>query len=85
MQSGTGNTKEWLLEFVTVARKPLDDLMGWVGQSDTKEQLKLYFSTEEEALTYAKRKGYAVISSKPKVRKIIPKSYSDNFSFNKVR
>ncbi len=84
MQSGTGNTKEWLLEFVTAAPKPVDDLMGWVGQSDTREQVRLSFATEEEALAYAKRKGYTVLTQKPKNRKITPKSYADNFRFTKV-
>lgn len=85
MQSGLARTKEWVLEFITTAPKPVDSLMGWVGQSDTAEQLKLRFTTEQEAIAYAKKHGYQVQLLKPKTRKISPKSYADNFRFSKVR
>ena len=50
---------------------------------DTKTQIKIYFNTLEEAVEWAKKNDYQfeIISSQD--RKIIPKKYSDNFSFNK--
>lgn len=86
MQSGTANAQKWLLEFVPTAPKFLDDLMGWVGQTDTTQQMRLWFETEEEALAYASSKGYRIKPvPKPKMRVIKPKSYADNFKFSRIK
>ena len=78
MQSGSGKTDKWILEFET--KDPTTNpLMGWESSSDTFSELKLEFSTKELAIIYAKKKkiDYEVI--KPKKRKIVKKSYADNF------
>ena len=78
MQSGLGKENQWILEFETKnpTRNPL---MGWESSSDTLTEVKLKFSTKELAVNYAKKKkiDYEVIE--PKKRKIIKKSYADNF------
>ena len=53
--------------------------MGWESSSDTYSELKLEFSTKELAINYAKKKkiNYEIIE--PKKRKIVVKSYADNF------
>ena len=55
MQSGTGKSNKWLLEFHTndPTKNPL---MGWESSSDTLTELKLEFSTKELAINYAKKK-----------------------------
>ena len=78
MQSGKGNTKNWLLKFDTL-NTDIDPLMGWVSSKDTMSEVKLEFSTKDEAINYAKKNNidYSVIE--PQKRKIIKKSYTDNF------
>lgn len=83
MQSGYGNTEEWLLEFEPGRRTP-DPLMGWSGSNDTQQQVQLSFPTKEEAIAYATRNGIAYVLTEPKVRAPIKKSYSDNFKFGRI-
>ena len=53
--------------------------MGWESSTDTLTELKLEFSSKQLAVNYAKKKkiDYEVID--PKKRKIVKKSYADNF------
>ena len=54
MQSGMGNTKNWLLEFET--KDPgINPLTGWETSTDTMSEVKLEFSTKELAIKYAKK------------------------------
>ena len=78
MQSGMGNTKNWLLEFDTI-NTGINPLMGWETSKDTMSEVKLEFSTKEQAINYAKKNNvdYYIVESKR--RKIIKKSYTDNF------
>ena len=78
MQSGTGNTKNWLLEFDTLDTG-INPLMGWVSSKDTMSEVKLEFSTREQAINYAKKNDIDYYVIEPQKRKIIKKSYSDNF------
>ncbi len=78
MQSGLGKTNKWLLEFET--KDPTKNpLMGWESSSDTLSELKLEFSSKENAINYAKKKKIDFEIIEPKKRKTIKKSYSDNF------
>jgi hypothetical protein len=78
MQSGNGKTDKWILEFVT--KDPtVNPLMGWESSSDTLTELKLEFSTKELATSYAKKKKIDYEIIEPKKRKIVKKSYADNF------
>ena len=84
MQSGQGKTRSWVVEFEpTDAARP-DDLMGWVGSADTSKQVQLSFDNKEDAIAYAKKKGYAYTVSEPKPRKAKPKAYADNFAFDRI-
>lgn len=85
MQSGLGNTKRWLLEFVSNDPKFIEPIMGWVGSRDTRRQVSMAFDTAEEAVNYAVKKGYEYQVFEPKVRKLQPKAYADNFSFKRIR
>jgi hypothetical protein len=78
MQSGTGKTDKWILEFET--KDPTNNpLMGWESSSDTYTELKLEFSTKELAINYAKKNKIEFEIIEPKVRKVVKKSYADNF------
>ena len=78
MQSGNGKTDKWILEFET--KDPTNNpLMGWESSSDTYTELKLEFSTKELAINYAKKNKIDFEVLEPKIRKVVKKSYADNF------
>ena len=81
MQSGTRNTKNWLLEFDTL-NTGVNPLMGWVSSKDTMSEIKLEFSTKEQAVNYAKKNNIEYYIVEPQKSKIIKKSYTDNFLKN---
>ncbi len=84
MQSGQAGTALWIAEFEPAAPRTADPLMGWVSSSDTQAQVRLRFQTEEEAVAYAQRHQIAYCVTEPKVRRIRPKNYADNFRFDRV-
>jgi len=78
MQSGLGKTDKWILEYET--HDPTSNpLMGWESSNDTLGELKLEFSSKENALNYAKKMKIDYEIIEPKKRKIVKKSYADNF------
>ena len=78
MQSGLGKSIKWMLEYET--KDPTKNpLMGWESSSDTLSELKLELSTMENAINYAKKKKIDYEIIEPKKRKIVKKSYADNF------
>ena len=82
MQSGKGNSKNWLLEFDTL-NNGINPLMGWETSKDTMSEVKLEFLTREQAINYAKKNNIDYYIIEPQKRKIIKKSYTDNFLKNK--
>ena len=79
MQSGLGKIDKWVLEFET--KDPtINPLMGWESSSDTLSEVKLEFSSKELAIEYAKKNKINFELIEPKIRKIIKKSYADNFT-----
>ena len=78
MQSGNGKTHKWILVYET--KDPTNNpLMGWESSSDTYTELKLEFSSKELAINYAKKKKIDFEIIEPRKRKIVKKSYADNF------
>ena len=53
--------------------------MGWESSSDTFSEFKMDFTSKEKAIEYAKKNKIDFELIEPKKRKIIKKSYSDNF------
>jgi len=82
MQSGVANVAKWLLVFEQDAenKRFISPVMGWSGASDMNQEITLKFDTKEEAIAYAEREGLEYETKEPKIRKIIPKNYADNFS-----
>ena len=81
MQSGYRKTKNWILQFDTLDTK-INPLMGWESSVDTMSEIKLEFSTKEQAINYAEKNNIDYYVLEPKKRKLIIKSYSDNFIKN---
>ncbi len=81
MQSGRGNSKYWVLEFETL-NTGINPLTGWETSEDTMSEVKLKFETKELAINYAKKNNINYFTIEPKERKIIKKSYADNFIKN---
>ena len=78
MQSGKRITKNWILEFDTL-NTGINPLMGWETSKDTMSEVKLEFSSKEEALIYVKKNNIDYYIVEPQRAKIVKKSYSDNF------
>ena len=79
MQSGLAKTNKWIIEFKT-KDSGIDPLMGWESSTDTLTELKLEFSTKELAINYAKKNKIDFELIEPQKRKIVKKSYADNFT-----
>ncbi|OKH89644.1 ETC complex I subunit [Thalassospira sp. TSL5-1] len=84
MQSGRAGTKHWVMEFEPQDRKKADQLMGWIGSTDTRGQVRMEFETLEEAQAFAAKHNLIAEIEQPKSRKIQIKSYADNFAFKRV-
>jgi hypothetical protein len=84
MQSGQGNTHEWVLEPSNASAVSVDPLMGWSGSADTFKQVALTFPTKEDAIRYAQAAGFAYTVSETPPRKRIHRSYADNFKFGRI-
>ena len=78
MQSGRNKTKKWVLEYDTL-KTGINALMGWETSNDTMSEVKLEFLTKEQAINHAKKNNIDYYIIEPQKRKIIKKSYSDNF------
>ena len=85
MQSGKAKTHSWVLEFEPAAAKRPDPLMGWAGSADTDGQIRLTFETQDAAIGYANRLGIAFEVAPPHAARVRPKSYADNFKYDRVR
>ena len=79
MQSGLANNNKWIIDFKT-KDSGVDPLMGWESSTDTLTELKLEFSTKELAIDYAKKNKIDFELIEPQKRKIVKKSYADNFT-----
>jgi len=78
MQSGLAKNNKWLLEYFT-DNKNLNPLMGWETSSDTLSEVKLEFSSRDAAINYAKKNNIDYDLIEPKKRKVVKKSYAENF------
>ncbi len=84
MQSGKGQTKSWVLEYEPTSAREVDPLMGWTSSSDMAQQIRLRFESKDEAIAYAERNGIAFTVVEPQARKLVKKSYADNFKYGRI-
>jgi len=85
MQSGRANTRKWVLEFEQATPRRPDPLMGWISAEDTLNQVRLRFDSLDEAERFARAKGLDYVVIEPQERRPLPKSYADNFRYDRVR
>ena len=85
MQSGRARTHAWVLDFEPKTAKQADPLMGWAGSPDTEGQVQLNFATQDDAIAYAKRRGIDYMLEPPESPTLKPRSYADNFRYDRVR
>ena len=57
----------------------VNPLMGWESSTDTMSEVKLEFETKAQAIKYAKDNNINYYIAEPQKRKIVKKSYTDNF------
>ena len=81
MQSGKRNTKNWIMEFDTL-NTGINFLTGWTTSKDTMSEVKLEFESRDQAISYAKNNNIDFYVIEPEERKLIKKSYTDNFTKN---
>jgi hypothetical protein len=81
MQSGRGNSREWLAEPELLTPRTPEPLMGWLSANDTLGELarRMRFPTCEEAVAFATRNGWDYVVEEPAARRIVPRNYLDNF------
>ena len=84
MQSGRAKTRKWRLDFEPSEPRKADPLMGWIGSGDTRAQLRLEFESREAAIAYAEKQGLDYVVEEPHLRRVRPKSYADNFRWDRV-
>jgi ETC complex I subunit conserved region len=83
MQSGRAGTRRWVLEYEPATPREPDPLMGWASAGDTLNQVRLRFATLDEAKQFAEKKGLDYTVVKPQERSFKPKSYADNFRYER--
>lgn len=83
MQSGRGKTKAWVLEFEAQTPRPADPLMGWTSSAETLQQVRLQFDSAEQAIAYAEKHGIPYELAPQPNRRLVIKSYSDNFKYGR--
>lgn len=83
MQSGTARTKAWVLEYEPEKPRMVEPLMGWTSSGDMHQQVRLLFTSKEEAIAYCERLGiaYQLVEPKEPTRRTI--AYADNFSYTR--
>ena len=79
MQSGLKNTDKWCLSNCEINETFLSSKFCWNGSSNPEKRIKLYFKTLEDAKKFALKRSFLFEIILPPKRKILKKSYSQNF------
>ena len=80
-QSGLGKEDKWILEFES-KDTTVNPLTGWESSNDTMGEVRLEFSTKEKAIEYAKDNNINYKLIEPNKKRIVIKSYAENFTNN---
>ena len=79
MQSGLLNTKKWCLTNSSINESYKSSKFGWDGSTNPEKKIELFFETLDEAKRFAQLNNYNYKVIEPLKRKIIKKSYAQNF------
>jgi len=84
-QSGTGRSRDWVLEFSPDSPRQIDPLMGWTSSGDMNSQVRLHFETRDAAEAYARDRGiqYSLLQPRDRRPNIRPGGYGENFATNR--
>jgi hypothetical protein len=85
MQSGRAKTQHWVIDYELPTRRQPDPLMGWSSAGDTLNQVHLRFETLEEAVAFAQKSGFDYTVIQTHQRRFRPKSYAENFRYDRPR
>lgn len=80
-QSGRGKLSQWVLEYELETPRRPEPIMGWTAAGDTLNQVSIKFTSLEAAIAFAQSRGFEYTVSEDHVRKIVPRSYLDNFKY----
>lgn len=83
MQSGRGKENLWVLTFPNNSDdRTINEVTGWTSSKNTKTQMRLKFKNKEDAIEYAKSKGfdYEISEAKKSTAQKSAKSYAQNFT-----
>jgi hypothetical protein len=83
MQSGIAKTLCWVFEYEPATPREPDPLMGWASAGDTLNEVRLKFATLDAAVEFARKRGLEYTVIPPEQRTIRPKSYADNFRYDR--
>ncbi|MDR3425575.1 MAG: ETC complex I subunit [Alphaproteobacteria bacterium] len=80
-QSGLATSQQWLIEPEAATPRLPEPIMGWASANDTFSSLKgcLRFPSQEDALAFAKNKGWEILITEPAERHVHPHPYRDTF------
>ena len=81
MQSIHARTKRWILEGELETKRTPESMMGWTSCGDTLNQIKLKFNTQEDAVSYAEKRGWEYSIMVERDRRVRPQNYGDNFRY----
>ena len=84
MQQGKAQTRDWVLEFIPDEPSIIEPLMGWTSTAETRLQVRMSFTTKDEAVSYATRHGIAFRLEAQQGSEVRPKSYAENFKFGRT-
>ena len=85
MQSGRAHARKWVLEYEPATPRRPEHLMGWASAEDTLNEVSLRFATLDEAIAFAEKQGLDYTVNLPHAETEKPKSYADNFRYDRVR
>lgn len=79
-QSSPSTNGKWIIKFPQAENHRFSNsVMGWTSNTDMNQELNLTFHSKESAIEFTKSKNWDFEEIQPHKRKIIKKSYADNF------
>ena len=67
-----------------IYEKKLSPTFGWISSENTNEQVKIIFDNLNDAVEFAKKKNLSFEILSNNQRKVVKKSYADNFKPKKT-
>ena len=81
MQSGSGNSLHWVMEYELATPRRREQIMGWTSSGDTLNQVRMKFDSKEAAVAFAKSEDFEYEVSESHPHQLKPRNYIDNFKY----